>query len=273
MNKNIFFSSSRLLNLCRKDMVENWRTNILRIVMLYGSMAITLILIGYDKYQNRNFSVDPMVEYSLIYFLVFGWIFGILFAAGSFDKLKTKTSRISVLMNPATPFEKFFSKWFMSTIVYIVIFVIAFLLADYTRVLICRLIFPNLEIIPTNLMHLFVVKPDPHALFVNKYAATYTLLGYLFTQSFFFLGSVVWPRNSFVKTFAAGLGIIISYVLFTVGVGRLLIGENVYIPKPSFEPSIDAMHAVGVSVILFFTLFNWVMAYYRFKETEIINRM
>lgn len=273
MNKDTSFSSSRLLNLCRKDMVENWKTNILRIVMLYGIMSVSLVSNGYNKYQNGNFDVDPMMEYSLIAFLVFGWIFGCLFTSVSFDKLKTKTSRISVLMNPATPFEKYFSKWFMSTIVYILIFVIAFLLADYTRVLICRLIFPGMEITATNLMHLFKVQPEPQGLFVNKYAAIYTLLGYFFTQSFFFLGSAVWPKNSFVKTFAAGLGIVISYTLFTVGMARLLIDRNVYIPKPSFEPSIETVNMVGMSVVIFFTLFNWVMAYYRFKETEIINRM
>ena len=37
MIRDTFFSLHRFVNVCRKEMVENWKTYILRSVMVYGS--------------------------------------------------------------------------------------------------------------------------------------------------------------------------------------------------------------------------------------------
>ena len=42
MIKDTFFSLPRFMNLCRKEMVENWRSNVLRMVLMYGVMACLL---------------------------------------------------------------------------------------------------------------------------------------------------------------------------------------------------------------------------------------
>ena len=59
-------------------------------------------------------------------------------------------------MTPATPFEKFFSRWLVSTVVLLVVFFITFELADYTRVLVYSLIYPDVKevILPVNLGYL-----------------------------------------------------------------------------------------------------------------------
>ena len=49
MIKDTFFSMPRFVNLCRKDMVENWRSNVLRIVLMYGVMALIMIWNGYGE--------------------------------------------------------------------------------------------------------------------------------------------------------------------------------------------------------------------------------
>ena len=38
--KDTFFSLPRFMNLCRKEMVEGWRSNVLRMVLMYGVMAV-----------------------------------------------------------------------------------------------------------------------------------------------------------------------------------------------------------------------------------------
>lgn len=45
MIRDTFFSLHRFVNVCRKEMVENWKTYILRSVMVYGMLAIVLSLI------------------------------------------------------------------------------------------------------------------------------------------------------------------------------------------------------------------------------------
>ena len=42
MIKDTFFSLPRFMNLCRKEMVENWRSNVLRMVLMYGVMAVVM---------------------------------------------------------------------------------------------------------------------------------------------------------------------------------------------------------------------------------------
>ncbi|NDV58929.1 hypothetical protein [Bacteroides sp. 519] len=272
MIKDTFFSTSRFMNLCRKEMVESWRTNLLRLVMLYGIMAVLFVANAYFKYQwYPEFATDdPMVTYSLTYFVSLGWIFGLIFASMAFSNLKSKTSRLSVMMTSATPFEKYFSRWMIYTLVYAVAFIIAFMLADYTRVLISKIMFPNTTIHVASLKHLVVYSPQ-YSLMPDVKMFIKLLLLYFFTQSFFFLGSAVWPKNSFVKTFAAGLGIILTYALFAAVTVRILIGESIYIEK--FDISIETANTIGMCIMVFFTLFNWTLAYYRFKESEIINRL
>ena len=36
MIRDTFFSAPRFVNLCRKEMVESWKANLLRFVMMYG---------------------------------------------------------------------------------------------------------------------------------------------------------------------------------------------------------------------------------------------
>ena len=39
MIRDTFFSQTRFVNLCRKEMVENWKSNLLRVALMYGAMA------------------------------------------------------------------------------------------------------------------------------------------------------------------------------------------------------------------------------------------
>ena len=154
MIKDTFFSLPRFMNLCRKEMVESWRSNVLRMVLMYGVMAVVLVWNGYTQYNYhdsvyfiRHANTDPAWGFILMAFLWFLFVFGCLSASLVMEKMKNKTSRLSTLMTPSTPFEKFFSRWLISTIVFLVVFLIAFKLADYTRVMVYSLIYPEVKVI------------------------------------------------------------------------------------------------------------------------------
>lgn len=58
-------------------------------------------------------------------------------------------------MLPATPFEKFFSRWWVFTVVFLVLFLLTYKLADYTRVLIFSFAYPEADCIsPVSLSRL-----------------------------------------------------------------------------------------------------------------------
>lgn len=275
MIRDTFFSLHRFVDLCRKEMVENWRTYILRSVMVYGVMAIVFIWSGYLQYEEINMSIpreiDPIWKFEFIVFLWGLVIWGAISASFAMERMKTKTSRTVVLMTPATMFEKFFSRWLVATCGFIVVFLIAFKMADWTRVLVYTLKFPGTDVISSfpllqlcNNSGLFYEASADHnmvSLFIS---------GYLVVQSFFLLGSAIWPKNALIKTFAAGVVITIVYIMVGLLFAKMFFPDNFLKGNVGIEDT--TAQSIVVIVNWCFIFFNWGLAYFRFKESEIINR-
>lgn len=275
MIRNTFFCMPRFVNLCRKNMVESWRTNILRWVMMYGVMAIILLWNAYFSYTHKTeLSHDKNVwQFGLIFFAWSLFAFGCLSASFTMDKMKTKTGRLAELMVPVTPFEKYFSRWIISTVVFLIVFLLAFRLADYTRVLVYTIAYPDFKVIAPVPFSQLIGQGENNYTLVRTVQQFYTLIAvYFFFQSCFVLGSSIWPKNAFLKTFASGVIIVISYTLLILFLNDMLQIENRYY---SFDSRLT--QEVGLTILCIsswlFALLNWVLAYFRFKESEIINRM
>lgn len=278
MIKDTFFSLPRFMNLCRKEMVENWRSNVLRMVLMYGVMAVVMVWNGYFEYRywHSGQIEDPAWTFLLVVFIWSLWGFGCLSASFTMEKMKTKTSRASMLMVPATPFEKFFSRWFVFTVVFLVIFLISYKLADYTRFIIYSLAYPEEKdfIIPVDLSHLVGERKTYYTLCRTGLQFGALLSAYFFVQSLFVLGSSIWPKNSFLKTFASGTVIAIVYFLLAVFMSKMFLENGNYYSENVFTGmSEDTAMSIMIVVGIFFTLMNWTLAYFRFKESEIVNRM
>ena len=278
MIKDTFFSLPRFMNLCRKEMVGNWRSNVLRMVLMYGVMAVVMVWNGYFEYRywHSGQIEDPAWTFLLVVFIWSLWGFGCLSASFTMEKMKTKTSRTSMLMIPATPFEKFFSRWFVFTVVFLVIFLISYKLADYTRFIIYSLAYPEEKdfIIPVDLSHLVGERKTYYTLCRTGLQFGALLSAYFFVQSLFVLGSSIWPKNSFLKTFASGTVIAIVYFLLAVFMSKMFLENGNYYSENVFTGmSEDTAMSIMIVVGIFFTLMNWTLAYLRFKESEIVNRM
>lgn len=278
MIRDTFFSAPRFVSLCRKEMVESWKANLLRFVMMYGIMAIAFVWNGYFQYNhpegliNRGITQDPIWTFELGAFIWALVIMGLLSASFIMERMKSKTNRIAMLMTPATMFEKFFSRWLVFTFGFLIVFLIAFKLADWTRVAVYMVSYPELKdiIASTPLSHL-VGKGQFWTVFTD---CNYFMLGvsaYFFAQSLFVLGSSIWPKNSFVKTFSAIVVVAIIYIAIGSVLGKILF-EARGVRGVNQDISDEAM--VLWSTIIFFgmAVFNWIVAYFRFKESEIINR-
>ena len=275
MIKDTFFSLPRFMNLCRKEMVENWRSNVLRMVLMYGVMAVVMVWNGYFEYRywHSGQIEDPAWTFLLVVFIWSLWGFGCLSASFTMEKI---TSRTSMLMVPATPFEKFFSRWFVFTVVFLVIFLISYKLADYTRFIIYSLAYPEEKdfIIPVDLSHLVGERKTYYTLCRTGLQFGALLSAYFFVQSLFVLGSSIWPKNSFLKTFASGTVIAIVYFLLAVFMSKMFLENGNYYSENVFTGmSEDTAMSIMIVVGIFFTLMNWTLAYLRFKESEIVNRM
>lgn len=278
MIKNNFISFKRLTLLYKKDFIENWKTMLLRFVMLYAIMAIIFTFMGLSELESRtkhNFSPWYGGIYYLRPAIFLFWGFGCLFASLMMEKMKNKTKRIAYLMTPATNFEKFFSRFLPVVIVFIIAFFLAFKLADYTRIAILSMRYPEFNITAINISQ-GLCSQNLDSMTHNWMELTALFSIYLFFQSLFILGSTLWYKNPFIKTLATGMVITLLFYVVDALLVNSLFNESQLFSAGDYCGEIIEKWITRRNLILFFsflTLFNWVISYFRFKDSEIINRL
>ena len=67
MIRDTFFSLHRFMNVCRKEMVENWKSNLLRVALMYGAMAVIMLWSGYLSYRAVGQDTDSTWESNLVH--------------------------------------------------------------------------------------------------------------------------------------------------------------------------------------------------------------
>ena len=281
MIRDTFFDWHRFVNVCRKEMVEGWKANLLRMVLIYGVLAIPLIwnaCIEYRSYSGRELDVERAVwTFGGMLFLWGIVVMGSLSASFTMERMKTKTGRISTLMTPATMFEKFFARWLVFTFGFLVVYLVAYKLADWTRVLVLMVKYPEVNTIAQLPLGTYLVGGGEDVVansltaFLGYRSFMAAMGGYFFLQSCYVLGSSIWPKNAFLKTFAIKMLLVVAYTLVgAMLAGWLIKGGNVDLDLPSYSQETALALVTAFSFAL--ALFNWVLAYFRFKESEIINR-
>ena len=271
--KDTFFSFLRFANYFKKVLVEDRKRLLQRIITVFGLLVVFGAIISDSCYQHymealkmgivRN-EIDPAID-GLMPLFVFGLFIGCALSASFImEPMSSKTGRIYALMLPATSFEKYFVRWFIYTIGYLVVYYLLFLLVDVMRVCVFSVIYPEIDIIT----------------FLNPYAEIVALrddapLGfivslYLLLQSIFVLGSSLWPKYAFLKTFSAYTILGMAFSAFFAGIMNLFDrpGNSYIMP----ELSDDTLFLIATCGVMMVTLFFWWLAYKRFKEMEVVNR-
>lgn len=273
----IDFSTERFCRLFRLEMRRDSHTNLMWLAVVFGLLAILAIQL--TVFRDYNYPERGEEIYSWYYsdynanvMLVFFWIG--LFLAGCFSAsmmmhpIRDKESAIPALMLPASQLEKFAVRWLTYVPAFIVIYIAGFLVIDSLRVLYCTVTHPA----ALNVHFAFKI------LFEDKYNILATICGlaaFLSLQSQFVLGSTIWPKRSFLKTFLA-LCVISSIIsVYFTGLFMTLFDDNFYyVPEwaEKFEPT-ERMTAWFVTIAaLIFSSVNYVIAYFRYRESEIIQR-
>ena len=271
--KDTFFSFPRFANYFKKVLVEDRKRLLQRIITVFGLLVVFGAIISDSCYQHYmealkigivRSEIDPAID-GLMPLFVFGLFIGCALSASFImEPMSSKTGRIYALMLPATSFEKYFVRWFIYTIGYLVVYYLLFLLVDVMRVCVFSVIYPEIDIIT----------------FINPYAEIVALrdevpLGfvvslYLLLQSIFVLGSSLWPKYAFLKTFTAYTILGMAFSAFFAGLMNLFNRPgNSYIMPVLSEDTCFLIATCGVMMV---TLFFWWLAYKRFKEMEVVNR-
>jgi hypothetical protein len=261
--------------------MENLKRYALLLLAILGIMTIIQTTISLDYYDKNNLQdLNSALLVGLSYMFS---TFGILFASTFMTPMNSKIKRIAYLVSPVSNLEKYLSRWMIITVGYILAFFAALWVSDALRVGICSAVFPDLDVKFLDLTKLMDTSGTiwPSGYLFSKHLFIFLVSLYFLFQSIFLLGSTFWEKASFIKVFAANIVIAIVFLLlcrWSILLFYESFGHFGYVSR-SFGEYIDEHFTIQqgfrlASLILSaFTLFNWVIAYFRLRESEIIKRL
>lgn len=284
---NNIFDFKRFGLVLYKDMREHGKRYLLQFLMMCGVMSVILIWTSLDFLHDMKIirSYYQTIEHLNIKLLGFSSLmfagFGALMASSLMEPMNSKTKRISFLTSPSSNFEKYLSRWLIVTVGYTIAFFVALWISDALRVSICTVVYPGFDVQFIDLSRLFPAEGSDYSnyLFPEMILFRLILSIYLFVQSLFVLGAVFWEKASFIKTFATGVVISLLY-LFLCNCAIQLFYET----SNDFGNVINSFAAVVflqekdcaawlfLGVLILIALLNWTLAFFRFRESEIIKR-
>lgn len=258
-----FFSPARFREVCKKDLLESWKTNLWRFVILYAVLATFIVLFYLQGDPSKA------IVFSLLVFAVMGCAY----ASSVMEKMSTREKRIAYLMLPATSFEKYLSRLLYSLVLYTAAFIVAFGLADLTGSIVAAVFSPfgSLESAMAGLFDFLSTSPHDGT---GPVLFTDLVILYFFFHSCFILGGNIWYKHPFPKTIAALLVMLIIYAKVVSWSAEWFTNDRFlhYAIRESTQEYGSFMYGVNI-VLVVITLFNWTLAYYRFKEAEVVNRI
>lgn len=270
-----FFSFGRLTLLFQKKLAENWRTLLLSCAGLLAFLAVFGIIFANESYyegiQQEYYSSHSAKTFTTFIVMVF-FIAGAYVASISFGSMAGGAPTLATLMAPASQFEKYLMRWLVAVPLFILLFFFFAFIADWIRVCYAELRF-EMDVRPIPWFKL-AFRPDDAGYFDG--ASDFVMMMFVCMQSFFFLGAIVWPKRSMVKTFVtvAAVSFIYFWVIFLI-VTTFEPSGACYYAGPSVDRDFDDPRIItGLADILLaiVALFNYWLTYRRFREAEIINR-
>ena len=264
------FNWNRFVAALKKEVVENSRTLLFSIIAIYGILALIMIIGNITLGANTS-RPETMLRYNIV-FMVYG--FGsIIVASLAFRGLKDKKGRTEFLTSPSSTLEKYLVNVLIYVVGFIVVFPICAQLADLTRILVLWPWSDGDVPGPINFLNTFhnVAHQQEWWKYDSKVILEITLwLGVLASPALYLLGSVLWPKLSFLKTFAAVY--VIEIVIFILA----MIGISIFSDMPTAAKWLKGLEQN--TVMLWYTAFiaiqlivYWPLSWYLFKRKDVVS--
>ena len=264
------FNLNRFVAALRKEVVENNRTLLFSVIAVYGILAMIMIIGNITLGANTS-RPETMLRYNIV-FMVYG--FGsIIVASLAFRGLKDKKGRTEFLTSPSSTLEKYFVNVLIYVVGFFVVFPICAQLADLTRILVLWPWSDGDVPGPINFLNTFhnVAHQQEWWKYDSKVILEITLwLGVLASPALYLLGSVLWPKLSFLKTFAAVY--VIEIVIFILA----MIGISIFSDMPTAAKWLKGLGQN--TVMLWYTAFiaiqlivYWPLSWYLFKRKDVVS--
>ena len=276
---NQTFNWSRFTAALRKEILENKRALIFTLVCIYGLLTMFMIIgnlvstIGGGESMTETVDVEKLPQIMICSILSFVIMVS---ASLSFKNLTTKTGRTNLFMSPSSTLEKFL----VNLLIYVVGMFVAFFacaqLADLTRIAALWAFRSESFIVPgpINFLTCFNDIADHYAVIETL---SYKGLGWAFFISIlasgglYFMGSVLWPRLSLLKTFA-GVYAIETCIFIIAAPLFYLFGDMESFAKWMFD--MFSGGAFSTSMIIWsivMAVICYGLAWFLFKRKDVVS--
>ena len=290
MDTNNFFSFPRIAMVMKREIMENWKTNLYRLIGIYAAFTLVMILNMLKFGPNGNPQI-AFQQYSITVMGAFVFIIGIAslaYAANIMENMVTKEKRIAFLMLPATMIEKFVARFLIVTVGLAAAILVAASLAEITRYLVLPL-FNLPEAFQQSVLYYFlstisidgeqVYRGSGSALnmsYQNWLGETCGWAFLVWSHSLYILGGSYWYKKPFFKTL--GILMLISILCSVLSVHIISwVGDD---SMRSFAEWLEAnfqwmtlnkLLALGIAFLSSFTMFNWWLSYRLFARSQVIK--
>jgi hypothetical protein len=272
---NQIFNWSRFTAALRKEVVENWRTIVFTILGIYLLLTVIMILGNFIDSISDNIvsSLMNMVPQKTVFFMLA--IALMVVASLSFRNLKSKNGRVALFTSPSSTLEKFLVNILIYVVGSIVVFFACAQLADLTRIGILSLVGADDLIVPGPINFLSAINDTVTGIGsiepVAKGMRWIFWLSLLATPGMYLLGSVLWPRLSLLKTFAASQILSIVVMIIAITLTNVLIPEDEianWLKNIVESGTLTNWIAIslGVQAVLY-----WGLSWYLFKRKDVVS--
>lgn len=272
---NQIFNWSRFTAALRKEVVENWRTIVFTILGIYLLLTVIMILGNIIDSISDNIvsSLMNMVPQKTVFFMLA--IALMVVASLSFRNLKSKNGRVALFTSPSSTLEKFLVNVFIYVVGSIVVFFACAQLADLTRIGILSLVGADDLIVPGPINFLSAINDTVTGIGsiepVAKGMRWIFWLSLLATPGMYLLGSVLWPRLSLLKTFAASQILSIVVMIIAITLTNVLIPEDEIVNwMKNMVESGTLTNWIAISMGVQAVLY-WGLSWYLFKRKDVVS--
>lgn len=257
---NQTFSWSRFVRVVNKEFTMNGRTLGLTLAAIYLFFAFWLTATNVATRGMKGLDLDPMVLFLLI----------AIIASMGFNGLRSKGKRADYLAMPASTAEKFTYNAMFYVIGGVLAVVACIYLADLTRIAVLwfkrgdDFLVPG----PTAFAETVVKWVD-----MDGNAASCLpefLLNCLWYASMFMLGSILWPKNTFLKTALLVLAywVIMAYMHEKIVYSNAMTSDGV---MRDIKFGVERFKQFMLIVDCITIIVCWVGGWYLFKKKDVIS--
>lgn len=290
MDTNKFFSFSRIAMVMKREIMENWKTNLYRLIGIYAAFALVMVLTMSKQvtYSDSQMAFQHYCSNIMGTFAFIIGIFGIVYAANIMENMITKEKRIAFLMLPATMIEKFVARFLIVTVGLAAAVFVAASLAEITRYLLLPL-FNVPETFHQSVLYnlLSMASVDGEQIYRGSgYAMNMPyqnwlgeLCGWAFllwSHSLYILGRNYWYKKPFFKTLGALMLISILFSVLSVHILSWIGDDNMRSFSEWLETNfqwmtLNKLLSLGVAFFSAFTMFNWWLSYQLFTRSQVVK--